>query len=101
MLLLRHLLDLFFHHGCIGHALRCRHCILVLGPLLNLVICAFHELISQVQEDGLGALFNDLPSDALQRITIDIDRLDRLMETEPVRQIETIVVDHGKGGHLG
>ena len=84
----------FFNHGCIDHATGGRLSVLILRPLLDLVICALDELVTQVEQDSLSAFLNDLPPNPLQRVSIDVYGLNLLVEAEPVRQSDAVVVDH-------
>ena len=68
--------------------------VLVLGPLLDLVVCALNELVPQVEKNRLGAFLNDLSADAFEWVSLNVDSLDRLVEAEPVGQRNAIIVDH-------
>ena len=63
-------LDFLVLHGSIPALERS---ILVFSPLFDLVICAFNKLVSQVQQDSLSAFLDDLTTDALERVTFNVD----------------------------
>ena len=75
-------------------------CVLILGPLLNLVISSCNELISQIQQNCLSTFLNYLASDALHRISFDINRLNCFVRTKPMRQIVAVIIDHSKCSKL-
>lgn len=54
-----------------------------------------------MEQNGLGSLLNDLASNPLQRVAFNVHCGDRLVRTEPGRQVQAVIIDHGQGLQLG
>ena len=66
------------------------------GPGLNLIVYAISVLVAQVIHQTYSALVNDLSPNALQWVSIDLQLLQCLVESNQRGQLIQIVVDNAE-----